>query len=81
MTLQAIEFLQHWVFQELPKVANHQATPEIVERLVRQCCREASLAGITVDEMQEEVGSLNELISVRIEDAPSNDDTDNRLSA
>ena len=76
MSEQAIEFLEGWISEKVQKPQPAHATPEPhVERekkaeiLVKRCQADAAKAGVTIDEIVEEVGDLEDLITAKLEDA------------
>jgi hypothetical protein len=68
MSDQAIEFLQDWIDDKIPPAAP-VAIAEKAGSLVRQCEADAAEAGVPLEEIAEEVGSLEDLIAAKLEDA------------
>jgi hypothetical protein len=72
MSEQAIEFLQEWIDE---KVRRPQPAPapdpleKQAEILCLKCQADAAKAGVPLDEIVEEVGDLEDLISAELEDA------------
>ena len=69
MTEKAIEFLQEWINEkvqapETPTQINREA-----EVLAKQCAAQAANAGVPLEDIEEEVGDLEELIATKLEDA------------
>ncbi len=69
MTEKAIEFLQEWINEkvqapETPTQINREA-----EVLAKQCAAQAANAGVPLEDIEEEVGDLEELIASKLEDA------------
>lgn len=69
MSEHAIEFLRGWIgekvqCQHLPIKIDQQA-----ETLAKECCAKAAEAGILLEDIQEEVGDIQELIASRLEEA------------
>jgi len=69
MSEQAIEFLQEWIGDKVQAPA-HPALVEIhVRTLASECAARAAEAGIPLEDIQEEVGDIEDLIAARLEDA------------
>jgi hypothetical protein len=70
MSEQAIEFLEEWINE---KVQRTPPTPAPLERqaeiLVLKCQADAAKAGVPLDEIVEEVGDLEDLITAKLEEA------------
>ena len=76
MSEQAIEFLEEWISEKVQKPQPAPAVPEPqlerekkAEILVKRCQADAAKAGVTIDEIVEEVGNLEDLITAKLEDA------------
>ena len=76
MSEQAIEFLEEWISEKVQKPQPAPAIPEPqlelekkAEILVKRCQADAAKAGVTIDEIVEEVGDLEDLITAKLEDA------------
>ncbi|MGX5844292.1 hypothetical protein ACWGTI_26595 [Mesorhizobium sp. ArgA1] len=71
MSEHAIEFLREWIgdhCQHSPVKTEKQA-----ETLARECAAKAAEAGIPLEDIQEEVGDIQELIASRLEEAAEAD--------
>ena len=69
MSEQAIEFLQEWIDEKV-QAPTHPALVGIHARsLARECAARAAEAGIPLEDIQEEVGDIEELIESRLEGA------------
>jgi hypothetical protein len=68
MSEHAIEFLRGWIGEKV----HCQHSPikiEQAETLAKECCAKAAEAGILLEDIQEEVGDIQELIASRLEEA------------
>ncbi|MEP9389015.1 hypothetical protein [Mesorhizobium sp. KR9-304] len=69
MTEKAIEFLQEWIHEKVQA----PETPASIDReagvLAKQCAAQAANAGVRLEDIEEEVGDLEELIATKLEDA------------
>lgn len=69
MTEKAIEFLQEWIHEKVQA----PETPATIDKeagvLARQCAAQAANAGVRLEDIEEEVGDLEELIATKLEDA------------
>jgi len=69
MSEHAIEFLQGWIGEKV----HCQPVPAEIEKqaetLARECAAKAAEAGIPLEDIQEEVGDIQELIASRLEEA------------
>ncbi|TPI40415.1 DUF768 domain-containing protein [Mesorhizobium sp. B3-1-9] len=68
MSEHAIEFLRGWIGEKVQR----QHSPikiEQAETLAKECCAKAAEAGILLEDIQEEVGDIQELIASRLEEA------------
>lgn len=73
MSEHAIEFLRGWIgekvhCQHLPVKIEKQA-----ETLAKECAAKAAEVGIPLEDIQEEVGDIQELIASRLEEAAEAD--------
>ena len=70
MTEKAIEFLQEWISEKV-HAAPHEPIrlEQKAEVLARECARQAADAGVLLEDIEEEVGDLEELIAAKLEDA------------
>ena len=69
MSDSAIEFLQEWIGEKCQAPAEPILIDKQAETLARECAARAAEAGIPLEELQEEVGDIQELIASRLEDA------------
>lgn len=69
MSEHAIEFLQEWIDEkcQCPSVPVH--IEQHAETLARECAAKAAEVGIALEDLQEEVGDIQDLIASRLEDA------------
>lgn len=68
MSAQAIEFLQEWI-DENCQAPSPAKIDKQAEALARECAAEAAQAGIPLEDLQDEVGDIQELIAAKLEDA------------
>jgi len=69
MSEKAIEFLQEWITE---KVQVRPAPAKIeghAEMLAKECAAQAAEAGVPLEDIEEEVGDLEELMTTKLEDA------------
>jgi len=69
MSEHAIEFLREWIDEKCQCPAEAVRIEEHAETLARECAAEAAEAGIALEDIQEEVGDIQDLIASRLEDA------------
>jgi hypothetical protein len=69
MSENAIEFLQGWICEKCKAPAEPIRIDKQAETLARECAEKAAEAGIPLEDLQEEVGDIQELIASRLEDA------------
>jgi glutamine synthetase len=69
MSEHAIKFLQEWIGEKCQSPALPIKIEQHAETLARECAAEAAEAGIPMEDIQEEVGDIQELIASRLEDA------------
>jgi hypothetical protein len=69
MSESAIEFLQDWICEKCQAPAEQIRIEKQAETLARECAAKAAEAGIPLEDLQEEVGDIQELIASRLEDA------------
>lgn len=69
MSAHAIEFLQKWIDEEIQPPAQPAKVKEHAVELARECCAKAVAAGIPLEELQEEVGDIQDLVEAKLEDA------------
>lgn len=73
MSEQAIKFLQEWIGEKCQAPAMPARIDEQAHTLARECTKEAAQAGIPLEDIQEEVGDIQELIALHLEDAAEAD--------
>jgi glutamine synthetase len=69
MSEHAIKFLQEWIGEKCQSPALPLKIEQHAETLARECAAKAAEAGIPMEDIQEEVGDIQELIASRLEDA------------
>ena len=76
MSEQAIEFLEEWISEKVQRPQQTPAVPEPhvdlekkAEILCQRCQADAAKAGVPFEEIIEEVGDLEDLITAKLEDA------------
>jgi hypothetical protein len=69
MSEHAIEFLQEWICEKVQAPAHPARVEKHAESLARECAAKAAEAGIPLEDIQEEVGDIQELIAAKLEDA------------
>jgi hypothetical protein len=69
MSEHAIEFLQEWIGEKCQSPCAPSRIEKHAETLARECAAKAAEAGIPLEDIQEEVGDIQELIASRLEDA------------
>jgi len=69
MSENAIEFLQEWICEKVQAPAHPAMVEKHAETLAKECAAKAAEAGIPLEDIQEEVGDIQELIAARLEDA------------
>ena len=69
MSEHAIEFLRGWIGEKVHCQASPVKIDEQAETLAKECAAKAAEAGILLEEIQEEVGDIQELIASRLEEA------------
>ncbi|KQZ79039.1 hypothetical protein ASD64_11770 [Mesorhizobium sp. Root157] len=74
MSEHAIKFLQEWIGEKCQTPALPIKIEQHAETLARECAATAAEAGIPLEDIQEEVGDIQELIASRLEDAVEIDD-------
>jgi len=68
MSEHAIEFLRGWIGEKV-QCQHSPIKIEQAETLAKECCAKAAEAGILLEDIQEEVGDIQELIVSRLEEA------------
>lgn len=69
MSEKAIEFLQEFITERVqvrPAPAKIEREAEI---LAKECAAQAAEAGVPIEDIEEEVGDLEELMTTKLEDA------------
>lgn len=69
MTEKAIEFLQEWINEKVQAPETPTMIDQKAEALAKQCAAQAANAGVRLEDIEEEVGDLEELIATKLEDA------------
>lgn len=69
MTEKAIEFLQEWISEKVHAPHAPIRVQKEAEVLAKECARQAASAGVHLEDIEEEVGDLEELIATKLEDA------------
>lgn len=69
MTEKAIEFLQEWISEKVHPPHAPIRLQQAAEVLAKECARQAASAGVRIEDIEEEVGDLEELIATKLEDA------------
>lgn len=69
MSEHAIKFLQEWIGEKCQSPALPIKIEQHAETLARECAAKAAEAGIPMEDIQEEVGDIQELIASRLEEA------------
>jgi len=69
MSEHAIEFLRGWIGEKVQCQHSPIKIDQQAETLAKECCAKAAEAGILLEDIQEEVGDIQELIASRLEEA------------
>lgn len=69
MSEHAIEFLREWIGEKVHCQHSPAKIDEQAETLAKECCAKAAEEGILLEDIQEEVGDIQELIAARLEEA------------
>jgi len=69
MSVHAIEFLQDWIGKECCAPSEAVKLDKHAETLAKRCAAKAAEAGIPLEDLQEEVGDIQDLIASRLEEA------------
>jgi len=69
MTEKAIEFLQEWINEKIQAPQTPAEIEREAEVLAKQCAAQAANAGVRLEDIEEEVGDLEDLIATKLEDA------------
>ncbi|TSE13575.1 DUF768 domain-containing protein [Mesorhizobium intechi] len=73
MSEHAIEFLRGWIGEKVHCQSQHKIDQQ-AETLARECAAKAAEVGIPLEDIQEEVGDIQELIASRLEEAAEADE-------
>jgi hypothetical protein len=76
MSEHAIEFLQGWIGEKVHCQPSPVKIEKQAETLARECAAKAAEAGIPLEDIQEEVGDIQELIASRLEEAAEAEEGD-----
>ncbi|OBQ87890.1 MULTISPECIES: DUF768 domain-containing protein [unclassified Mesorhizobium] len=68
MSEHAIEFLRGWIGEKVQCQHSPVKIDEQAETLAKECCAKAAEEGILLEDIQEEVGDIQELIASRLEE-------------
>lgn len=69
MTEKAIEFLQEWIGEKIQAPHEPAKLEQEAGVLAKECAKQAANAGVRLEDIEEEVGDLEELIAIKLEDA------------
>nr|WP_245461001.1 MULTISPECIES: hypothetical protein [unclassified Mesorhizobium] len=69
MSEHAIEFLRGWIGEKVHCQSPQARIDKQAETLAKECAAEAAEVGIPLEDIQEEVGDIQELIASRLEEA------------
>lgn len=69
MSEHAIEFLRGWIGEKVQCQHSPVKIEKHAENLAKECCAKAAEEGILLEDIQEEVGDIQELIASRLEEA------------
>ncbi|OHV88579.1 DUF768 domain-containing protein [Mesorhizobium sp. ORS 3428] len=69
MSEHAIEFLRGWIGEKVQCPHSPLKIEKQAETLAKECCAKAAEEGILLEDIQEEVGDIQELIASRLEEA------------
>ena len=69
MSENAIEFLQDWIDEKVQAPQQPIRLEKHAEELAKECAKKAAEAGIPLEDLQEEVGDIQELIASKLEEA------------
>ncbi len=79
MSAHAIEFLREWIGEKCCQAPFQPARiDKQAETLARECAAEAAEAGIPLEDLQDEVGDIQELIAAKLEDAAEAEQAESR---
>jgi hypothetical protein len=80
MSEHAIEFLRGWIGEKVQCQHSPIKIDKQAETLAKECCAKAAEAGILLEDIQEEVGDIQELIATRLEEAVEENATETKPS-
>ncbi len=69
MSEKAIEFLQEWITEKVQVRPAPAKIEQEAEILAKECAAQAAEAGVAIEDIEEEVGNLEELMTTKLEDA------------
>ena len=69
MTEKAIEFLQEWISEKIHPPQEPARIEQEAVLLAKECAMQAANAGVHLEDIEEEVGDLEDLIVTKLEDA------------
>ena len=69
MSEKAIEFLQEWITEKVQAPSEPIKLEREAEALAKQCAAQAADAGVPLEDIEAEVGDLEELLTTKLEDA------------
>ncbi len=69
MSEHAIEFLRGWIGEKVHCQPAPAKIEKQAETLAKECAAKAAEVGIPLEDLQEEVGDIQELIASRLEEA------------
>lgn len=69
MSEHAIEFLQEWIGEKVQTPEHPTRIEKQAETLAKECTAQAAEAGIPLEDIQEEVGDIQDLIASKLEEA------------
>ncbi len=73
MSEHAIEFLRGWIGEKVHCQHSPVKIEKQAETLAKECAAKAAEVGIPLEDIQEEVGDIQELIASRLEEAAETD--------
>jgi hypothetical protein len=73
MSEHAIEFLRGWIGEKVHCQHSPVKIEKQAETLAKECAAKAAEVGIPLEDIQEEVGDIQELIASRLEEAAEAD--------
>lgn len=81
MSEHAIEFLQEWIGEKVQAPCQLTRIETQAETLAKECAANAAEAGIPLEDIQEEVGDIQDLITAKLEEAAEAAQPDQNASA